>query len=134
MTLRNVEPQGWKRPSGYSNGMAGRGELLFVAGQIGWDAEQRLVSGDFAGQFRQALENVVAVVKAAGGWPDDIARLVIYVIDKKAYLKARQAVGEAYRAVMGRHFPAMALVEVKGLLEEGAQVEIEAVAIIGGSQ
>ncbi len=127
-----VEPAGWKTPRGYSNGIlvpAGA-QLLFVAGQIGWDAEQRLVSGDLVGQFEQALANVIQVVHAAGGWPDQIARLTIYVVDRQAYLQSTRALGEVYRRLMGNHYPAMSLVEVSALLEEGALVEIEATAAI----
>lgn len=133
MTLEAVNPESLGKPRGYSNGMlapAG-GRLLFVAGQIAWDErQQRLVGDDFAAQFGRALANVAAVVRAAGGAPSDIARLGVYVTDKREYLDARKAVGEAYRQVMGRHFPAMALVEVKALVEPGAKVEIEAVAVI----
>ncbi len=128
-----VQPQGWKAPRGYANGVVAPAgaRMLFVAGQIAWDAEQRLVGrGDFAAQFGQALENVVAVVRAAGGEPGHVARLTIYVTDKRLYLDALPSVGERYRAALGRHFPAMALVQVADLLEEGALVEIEAVAAL----
>ncbi len=128
-----VQPEGWKAPRGYANGVlapAGA-RLLFVAGQIAWDAEQRLVGpGDFVAQFGQALDNVVAVVRAAGGEPENVARLVIYVTDKRKYLGDLRAVGERYRAALGKHFPAMALVEVADLLEQGALVEIEAIAAL----
>ena len=120
------------RGSGYSNGMlapAGA-RLLFVAGQIGWNRERKLVDGGFVAQFEQALENVVAVVRAAGGGPGDVARLTLYVVEKGEYALHLPTVGAAYRRVLGRHFPAMTLVEVKGLLEPGARVEIEAVAAI----
>ncbi|QDU66478.1 RidA family protein [Engelhardtia mirabilis] len=134
MELESIEPQGWAAPKGYSNGVRVRAasELLFVAGQIAWDAQQRLVGrGDFHAQFRQALENVCAVVRAAGGEPAHIARLTIYVTDKRAYLSDLKAIGAAYRETIGRHFPAMALVQVADLLEEGAMVEIEATAALG---
>jgi enamine deaminase RidA (YjgF/YER057c/UK114 family) len=110
--------------------MRGTGELLFVSGQIGWDGAEKLVSPAFLPQFSQALANVLEVVSEAGGGPTSIVRLVIYVTDKKAYLSQVKEVGEAYRARMGKHFPAMALLEVKSLLEDGAQVEIEAVALL----
>jgi len=110
--------------------MAGRGELLAVAGQIGWDEREVIVSGDFAPQFQQALKNVVAVVEAAGGRPSDIISLTLYVTDKREYISAIQEVGAAYRASIGRHYPAMALVEVAGLLEPGAKVEIQALALL----
>ena len=132
--LLPINPVELGAPRGYSNGMlapAG-GRLLFVAGQIGWTSEQRLVGEGFVDQFRQALSNVAAVVGAAGGRPEDLARLTIYVTDKSLYLRELTQVGEAYRAVMGKHFPAMALVEVKSLLEPAALVEIEGTAVLAG--
>lgn len=129
--LEAVQPEGWAPPRGYSNGMRLRGatDLVFVAGQVAWDAEQRLVGrGDFGAQFRQALSNVAAVVRAAGCEPRHVARLTIYVTDKRRYLADLRTVGAAYREVFGKHFPAMALVQVADLLEEGAEVEIEATA------
>jgi enamine deaminase RidA (YjgF/YER057c/UK114 family) len=115
---------------GYANGVVAEGKLLFVAGQVGWDAAQKLVSDRFVPQFEQALANVAAVVRAAGGAPEHLARLTIFVTDRREYLADLPAVGEAYRRVLGRHFPAMTLVEVKALLEEGAKVEIEATAVL----
>ena len=103
---------------------------MFVAGQIGWDGRQRLVSEDFVEQFDRALANLITVVIEAGGGPENIARLVVYVTDKREYQARTREVGERWRALMGRHFPAMALVEVKSLLEDGAKVEIEGVAVI----
>ena len=125
-----VNPPSLAAPRGYSHGMKGSGEVLFVAGQVGWDGEGRMVQGDFVAQFAQALDNVLAVVAAAGGSPESVARLVIYVTDKREYRARRQEVGEAYRSRMGKHFPAMALIEVRGLLEDDARVEIEAVALL----
>lgn len=125
-----VNPETLAKPRGYNHGMRGTGELLFVAGQIGWSAEGRLVSDDFVAQFAQAVENVLAVVQAAGGTGASIARMVVYVTDKREYASRTVEVGAAWRERMGRHFPAMALVEVKGLLEPGARVEIEAVALL----
>jgi enamine deaminase RidA (YjgF/YER057c/UK114 family) len=133
MKLEIVQPSGWKAPRGYSNGVAvhGASKLVFVAGQIGWDAEQKIVGArDFAAQFARALENVVAVVRAAGGEPQHLVRLTIYVTDKRQYLAATGAIGTAWRAQLGKHFPAMALVEVAGLLEPDALVEIEATAAL----
>lgn len=130
MPLEIVNPPQLARPRGYSHGVKGRGEMLFVAGQIGWDAEARIVSSDFVLQFAQALDNVLAVVRAAGGAPEAIARLTVYVTDKAEYVAAASALGAAWRARMGRHYPAMALVEVKSLLEPGAKVEIEATALL----
>lgn len=132
MTFKLINPASLGAPRGYSNGVltdAG-GRLLFVAGQVGWDKEQTIVSENFVEQFDRALANVVAVVSEAGGDPDQIARLVIYVTDKKEYKLSLREVGETYRARMGKHFPAMVLVEVKGLLEDKAKVEIEAVAVL----
>jgi len=130
--LRIVNPQALGAPKGYSNGvLAPAGSrILCVAGQVGWDAEQKIVPGGFAAQFERALANVLAVVAEAGGDAGAILRLTIYVTDKQSYLDSLAAVGEAYRRLMGRHYPAMALVEVAGLLEEGAVVEIEATAAL----
>jgi enamine deaminase RidA (YjgF/YER057c/UK114 family) len=130
MPLKAVEPEGLVRPRGYSHGMKGQGELLFVAGQIGCNREGHMVSGDLVAQFDQALDNVLTVVWAAGGKPDSVARLVIYVTDKNDYRSCAKALGEAYRRRMGRHYPAMSLVEVKSLLDDDAKVEIEAVAVL----
>jgi enamine deaminase RidA (YjgF/YER057c/UK114 family) len=130
--LRPVNPEALGRPRGYSNGMlapAG-GRLLLVAGQIAWDGEQRLVGTGFVEQFAQALRNVLMVIREAGGGPEHLARLTVYVIDRREYLADLPAVGEAYRGFFGRHFPAMALVEVQALLEPGAKVEIEATAVL----
>ena len=132
MPFRFINPESLGAPRGYSNGVLAEagGRLLFVAGQIAWDAEQRLVSADFVKQFDRALMNVIAVVKEAGGQPEEIARLLIYVTDKNEYRKRTREIGERYRARMGGHYPAMALLEVKGLLEDGALVEIEAIAVL----
>jgi enamine deaminase RidA (YjgF/YER057c/UK114 family) len=127
---RSILPPGWPRPRGYSNGMAARGELLAVAGMIGWDAQERLVSAEFVPQFRQALENVLAVVQTAGGGPEHLLSLTIYVTDKREYVAALSEVGQVYRAVLGRHYPAMALVQVAALLEDAAKVEIQALAAL----
>ena len=130
--LEVVDPPELGRPQGYANGIlvpAGR-RLLFVAGQIGWDAEQRLVGEDFVEQFAQALSNVLTVVDAAGGQAADVARLTVYVVDKAEYAGARREIGQRWRELMGRHYPAMALVEVRGLVAPGAKVEIEATAAV----
>lgn len=127
---RIVSPEGWKRPRGYANGMAARGELLAVAGQIGWNAQEQFESLDFVDQFKTALANVVAVVEAAGGAATDIISLTIYVTDKGEYIADHKRVGAAYREVLGKHFPAMALVEVAALLEDRAKVEIQALAVL----
>lgn len=136
MTLEIIQPDGWPQPKGYSNGMlAPEGaRLLMTGGMIAWDEEERLVGqGDFAAQFGQALANVVAVVRAAGGGPEDLMRLTIYVTDRQAYLDSIADLGKVYREVMGRHYPAMALVQVAGLVEAGAMLEIEGTAAIGGA-
>ena len=117
-------------PRGYSHGILATGRLLFVAGQIGWDAKAQIVGAGFVEQFHQALANVLAVVREAGGSPESVARLTIYVTDRSEYLAAQQAIGERYRTLMGRHYPAMTLVEVQALLEDGAKVEIEATAVL----
>ena len=113
---RSVLPEGWKRPRGYANGMAARGELLAIAGQIGWNAQEQFESDVFGDQFRQALANVVAVVEAAGGAPTDIISLTIYVTNKREYIAGGKAIGQTYREQLGKHFPAMALVGVTELL------------------
>ena len=130
MAMRPVSPQGMAQPKGYSQGMKGTGEVLFVAGQIGWNREGRLVSEAFAAQFGQALDNVLTVVRAAGGRRESVGRLTIYVTDKREYIAGAKDVGVVYREHMGDHYPAMTLVEVKALLEDGAKVEIEATAVL----
>ena len=125
-----LQPPDWARPSGYSNGVAARGTLVLVAGQIGWDGQQRLVSADLVPQVEQALKNVAAVLAEAGARPEHVARMTWYVVDKRAYRAAERDIGRAYRAVFGRHYPAMTLVEVADLLEDGALVEIEATAVV----
>jgi enamine deaminase RidA (YjgF/YER057c/UK114 family) len=128
--LSVVNPDSLARPVGYNNGIKGQGELLFVAGQIGWTREGRLVSEDLVAQFAQALENVLEVVWAAGGRAESIARLTLFVTSKAEYRRRSKALGTAYRKRMGRHFPAMTLVEVKSLFDDGAKVEIEATALL----
>ena len=125
-----VHPRHWKRAKGYANGIAAEGRMVFVAGQIGWNADQKFESQDFVAQTRQALQNIVAVVREAGGVPEHITRLTWFITDKKEYLSRLAEVGEAYRSVMGTHFPAMTMVQVVALVEDGAKVEIEASAVI----
>jgi enamine deaminase RidA (YjgF/YER057c/UK114 family) len=130
--LEIVDPPELGAARGYANGVlvpAGR-RLLLVAGQVGWDGAQKLVSDDFAAQFAQALANVLTVVRAAGGGAADVARVTLYVVDKEEYAAARREIGRHWRALMGTHYPAMSLVEVRGLLEPGARVEIEATAAV----
>ena len=128
-----IQPTGWARPRGYSNGIVAEGRVLFVAGQIGWDPTSELAKlrPTFAEQFDQALSNVMDVVRSAGGQATDIARMTVYVTDKKEYLAALKQVGEAWRKHLGKHYPAMALVVVAALLEDEAKVEIEATAVLG---
>jgi enamine deaminase RidA (YjgF/YER057c/UK114 family) len=129
MTLTRLQPPGWPQPKGYANGFLGEGRLVIIGGQIGWDAQGRFAPG-FVGQVRQALENILAVLAEAGGTPEHIARLTWFVTDIAEYRACLAELGPAYRAVMGRHFPAMTLVEVGALVEEEARVEIEATAIL----
>ena len=130
MAHRIIHPEGWKPAKGYANGVLTNTGTLYVGGQIGWNAEQVFEAFDFIGQMRQALENVRAVVETAGGQPEHITRLTWYVTDKAEYLAHQREVGEAYRAVFGRHFPAMTMVVVSALVEDDARVEIEATAEI----
>jgi len=131
MQMTIINPEALGQPRGYSNGMLFEGgSILFIAGQVGWDRESRIVSDDFAEQFVQALENVLAVVRQAGGGPENIGRMLIFVTDKDEYESRLRDIGSAYRQLMGKHFPAMTLVEVSSLLERLAKVEIEALAVI----
>jgi enamine deaminase RidA (YjgF/YER057c/UK114 family) len=127
---RTIDLEDWPRPRGYANGMAARGELLAIAGQIGWDKTESIVSDDVAAQFHQALANVVAIVDAAGGKPEHIISMTIFVVDKTEYVAGRKAIGAAWRELLGKHYPAMALVEVSALLEPRAKVEIQALAVL----
>lgn len=128
--MQILQPSGWKRPRGYANGVAARGRIVFVAGQVGWNAEERFETSDFAGQARKALENVVAVLAEAGAGPEHVCRMTWYVADRREYRESLAALGAAYREVMGRSFPAMTAIQVAGFVEEGARVEIEATAVI----
>ena len=125
-----LQPQGWPRPSGYANGIVARGRQVFIAGQVGWNASGQITSDRFVEQVRQALENVLAILAEAGGRAEHVVRLTWYVTSRDEYLSALAPVGAAYRALFGRHYPAMSVVEVSGLVEEGARVEIEATAVI----
>jgi enamine deaminase RidA (YjgF/YER057c/UK114 family) len=131
MSLKFINPESLGKPKGYANGvLADGGKLLFIAGQVAWNEEQEIVSDDFVTQFDQALKNVIAVVTEANGAVENIVRLIVYVTDKEEYKARTKEIGGRWRARMGGHFPAMALVEVKGLLEDGAKVEIEGVAVV----
>ena len=125
-----LQPPGWARARGFSNGIAASGKLVFIAGQVGWTGEGQWEARDFAGQFRQTLKNILAVLAEAGGTPQHLVRLTWYVMDKKEYLAALPEVGAAYRELMGKHFPTMAVVQVGGLVEDEARLEIEATAVI----
>ena len=128
--LRILQPPGWARAKGFSNGIAASGRLVFIAGQIGWTPECKWEARDFAGQFRQALKNILEVLKEANGRPEHVVRLTWYVLDKREYLDSLINVGEAYRELMGKHYPTMAVVQVTGLAEAEARLEIEATAVI----
>ena len=128
--MRVLLPTGWPRPRGYSNGVAARGEMVFVAGMVGWDAAGRFASDTLAGQARQALENVVAVLSEAGAKPEHIVRMTWYVIDKRAYRAAAADLGVIYREIIGSYNAAMSAVEVSALMEDAALVEIEVTAVV----
>jgi enamine deaminase RidA (YjgF/YER057c/UK114 family) len=128
--MQTLQPPGWTRPRGFANGVAASGTLVFIAGQVGWTGQGEWRERSFAGQFRQALENIVAVLREANGRPEHIVRLTWYVLDKKEYLAALKEVGAAYRELMGNHYPTMAVVQVSGLVEDQARLEIEATAVI----
>ena len=128
--MKVLQPAGWTRAKGFSNGIVASGQLVFVAGQIGWTGEGKWEARDFAGQFRQALKNIISVLGEANGRPEHIVRLTWYVIDKKEYLSALKEVGNAYRELMGKHYPTMAVVQVSGLVEDEARLEIEATAVV----
>jgi enamine deaminase RidA (YjgF/YER057c/UK114 family) len=125
-----LQPEGWARPIGYANGIAAQGRLVFVGGQIGWNGQCQFETDDFVGQVRQTLENVVAVVRAAGGEPHHITTMTWYFTDKQEYLANLKGIGAAYRAVIGKHFPAMAAMQVVALVEDRAKIEIQAHAVI----
>ncbi|WP_112323693.1 RidA family protein [Oceanibium sediminis] len=125
-----LNPATWKQAQGYSNGILARGQMIFTGGLVGWDENHAFQTDDFAGQVRQVLKNIVAVLAEGGAGPEHLVRLTWYVTDKQEYLAALRDVGAAYRDEIGRHFPAMALVQVAGLVEDRAKVEIEATAVI----
>ena len=128
--MRILQPPGWAKPRGFSNGVVTAGRLVFVGGQVGWNADGEFETIDFVAQARQALENVVAVLAEAGGLPEHIARMTWYVVDKREYIESSAALGRAYVEIIGRHYPAMTAVEVTALIEDAAKVEIEATAVI----
>ncbi len=128
--MRSLSPPGWPRGKGYSHGIEAEGKLVFVSGQVGWDADMKFQSLDFAAQLRQALLNTKAILAEAGAGPEHVVRMTWYIVDKSEYLTSLAEAGAAYRDVMGRSFPAMAVVVVKGLIEEGARLEIETTAVV----
>jgi enamine deaminase RidA (YjgF/YER057c/UK114 family) len=125
-----LQPEGWARPIGYANGVEAQGRLIFVGGQIGWNGQCQFETDDFVGQVRQTLKNVVAVVRAAGGEPHHITSMTWYFTDKQEYVGNLKGIGQAYREVIGKHFPAMAAVQVVALVEDRAKIEIQAHAVI----
>jgi enamine deaminase RidA (YjgF/YER057c/UK114 family) len=125
-----LQPRNWSAPKGYSNGVVAEGRHVFIAGQIGWTEHAKLVSDDFVAQVERALSNIVAVLREAGGEPSHLTRLTWFVTDKRTYVARQKEIGEVYRRVIGRHFPAMSLIVVADLLEQGAKVEIEGTAVI----
>ena len=128
--MKILQPPGWARAKGFSNGIAAKGTLVFIAGQIGWDAQQQWRERGFAGQFRQALQNILEVLGESGGKPNDLVRLTWYVLDRNEYMASLKEVGAAYRELMGKHYPTMAVVQVSGLVEPEARLEIEATAVV----
>jgi enamine deaminase RidA (YjgF/YER057c/UK114 family) len=130
MSTEILQPAEWARPKGYSNGMGARGRMIFISGQVGWDAQGRFTSDVLAGQVKQALSNIARVLKEGGAEPRHLVRLTWYVLSRDAYLREVRDIGAAYREVLGKHFPTMSVVEVRGLVEQQALVEIEATAVV----
>ena len=128
--MKILQPPDWPRPKGYANGVAAKGNLVFLSGIVGWNAQGQFASRDFAGQVRQALLNIVEVLNQAKAKPEHIARMTWYVLDKDEYMAATKEMGTAYREIIGRHYPAMTVVEVSGLVESAARVEIEVTAVV----
>lgn len=128
--MKILQPPSWARPKGFSNGVAAKGQMIFVSGMVGWDADGKFVSNEFVGQARQALKNIVEVLAEAKAKPEHITRMTWYVTDKSEYLAASKELGAVYREIVGGHYPAMTAVEVAGLIEEQAKVEIEVTAVI----
>lgn len=128
--MQVLQPPGWPRPAGYANGVAARGRLVFVAGQIGWDENQIIQSDSLAAQVRQALANTIRVLAEAGAGPEHVTRMTWYILDKQEYLSATKEIGRIYREFMGNNYPAMAMLQVSALMEDGAKVEIETTAVV----
>ena len=131
--MKTLLPPGWPRPKGYANGVSARGRTIFTAGVIGWDQNERLVADDLAGQFRQVLRNILAILAEDGAGPEHIVRLTCFVTDIEAYRTSLSEIGAAWREVMGKNFPAMAVVGVTALVEPAAKIEIEATAVVPGA-
>jgi enamine deaminase RidA (YjgF/YER057c/UK114 family) len=129
-TMKILQPPDWASPKGYSNGIAATGRMIFVSGMIGWDAQGKFHTSDFAGQVQQALRNVVDVLAVDGARPEHIVRMTWYVVDKREYIAAYKEIGTVYREIIGRHYPAMTAVQVAGLIEDQARVEIEVTAVV----
>jgi enamine deaminase RidA (YjgF/YER057c/UK114 family) len=130
MTIETLQPAEWARPKGYANGMAARGRMIFISGQVGWDAQCQFVSDVLTDQVKQALRNIVRVLKEGNARPEHLVRLTWFVLSRDAYVREAREIGAAYREVIGKHFPAMSVVEVRGLVEQRALVEIEATAVV----
>ena len=128
--LKFLQPPGWPRAKGYSNGIVAKGQTIYVGGMVGWNEKELFETDDFAGQFRQVLLNIVAVLNEAGAKPEHIVRLTWFIGDKREYLSALKEIGQAYRDIIGRHYPVMAVLQVSGFIEDGAKLEIEATAVI----
>ena len=128
--MRTLLPPGWPRPRGYSNGVEAEGRLVFVAGQIGWTPDGRFEDGTITGQLRQTLDNTLAVLREAGAGPEHVVRMTWYIINKEHYLRALPEIGAVWREKMGKNYPAMAVVEVKALMEDAAVIEIETTAVV----
>jgi enamine deaminase RidA (YjgF/YER057c/UK114 family) len=128
--MQMLQPPGWKKPKGYANGIVAKGRMVFVAGQVGWNAEEKFETSDFAGQARQALKNIVAILAEAGAGPEHICRMTWYVGDRHEYNASLKELGAAYRDIIGKNFPVMTAVQVAGFVEEGAKLEIEVTAVL----
>jgi len=128
--MKNLQPPGWPRPKGYSNGISASGRMIFTAGVVGWDEHESFPDQTLHGQFARALRNTLAILAEDGAGPEHVVRMTCYVTDRHEYINSRNEIGAAWREIMGAHFPAMALVEVKGLVEAAAKVEIEATAVV----
>jgi enamine deaminase RidA (YjgF/YER057c/UK114 family) len=128
--MHALQPEGWIRPAGYANGIVARGRTIFLAGQIGWNRENRLGTDDLVAQIAQSLRNIVAVLACDGAGPEHLTSLVWYLVDKREYVARLKEVGKVYREIMGRHFPAMTAVQVSALIEDKAKVEIQAIAVV----